>query len=265
MNGKNRCRILKDIRKKIAEENGIEYITTECKYKGDCLGTCPKCESEVRFLEQELKRKRSLGQRIALAGIAAGITVSAVGCTPDTLSKLGIGDTAGEEQPLQGVPVESMASESLCSRPDDSKVSEIVDGEIVEVIGEVPDYSDCSDSKTMGEPSEYAEMGELLPDLPEISNPYDNAMGQVAEFSYDIKEIAEMEDEAAFEILRCWQRQYVEFHWQEYIVVRELEYTEFRVYTADTETDIYVYYGEDGYVSDLRIFHDEIALTGDIE
>lgn len=39
--GKQTCRILKDIRRQIAEANDIEYITSECQYKGDCSGTCP--------------------------------------------------------------------------------------------------------------------------------------------------------------------------------------------------------------------------------
>ena len=45
--GKQTCKILKDIRRQIAEANDIEYITSECQYKGDCTGTCPKCEAEV--------------------------------------------------------------------------------------------------------------------------------------------------------------------------------------------------------------------------
>ena len=52
--GKQTCRILKDIRRQIAEANGIEFTVSECRYKGDCLGTCPKCEAEVRYLEQNL-------------------------------------------------------------------------------------------------------------------------------------------------------------------------------------------------------------------
>ena len=36
--GKQTCRILKDIRRQIAEANDIEYITSECQYKGDCRG-----------------------------------------------------------------------------------------------------------------------------------------------------------------------------------------------------------------------------------
>ncbi len=48
--GKQTCKILKEIRRQIAEANGIEFATSECRYKGDCLGTCPKCEAEVRYL-----------------------------------------------------------------------------------------------------------------------------------------------------------------------------------------------------------------------
>lgn len=71
--GKQTCKILKDIRRQIAEANDIEFITSECQYQGDCLGTCPKCESEVRYLEQLLERKRMAGKAIALLGISAGL------------------------------------------------------------------------------------------------------------------------------------------------------------------------------------------------
>ena len=80
MKGKERCKILKEIRAKIAEENGIEFAVSECSHKGDCLGTCPKCEAEVRYLERELEIKKRLGKSIAVAGVAAGITLSSVGC-----------------------------------------------------------------------------------------------------------------------------------------------------------------------------------------
>ena len=59
MNGKSKCKILKDIRKKIAEDNDISYVTSECKYQGECSGTCPKCEAEVRYLEEELANLHS--------------------------------------------------------------------------------------------------------------------------------------------------------------------------------------------------------------
>ena len=65
--GKQTCKILKEIRRQIAEANGIEFVTSECRYKGDCLGTCPKCEAEVHYLEQQLHARSLAGKAIALA------------------------------------------------------------------------------------------------------------------------------------------------------------------------------------------------------
>lgn len=84
MNGKSKCKILKDIRRQIAAENDIEFVTSECKYQGECTGTCPKCEAEVRYLEQELAKRQMAGKAVAVAGIAAAIVVSTAGCLPST-------------------------------------------------------------------------------------------------------------------------------------------------------------------------------------
>ena len=78
--GKQTCKILKEIRRQIAEANGIEFATSECRYKGDCLGTCPKCEAEVRYLEQQLRARSLAGKAIALAGISAGMILMS-GCS----------------------------------------------------------------------------------------------------------------------------------------------------------------------------------------
>lgn len=80
MNGKKKCKILKEIRRQIAEQNDIEYITSECQHKGDCKGTCPKCEAEVRYLEKELEKRQKLGRSVAVVGIAATLAFSTVGC-----------------------------------------------------------------------------------------------------------------------------------------------------------------------------------------
>lgn len=92
MSGKNKCKILKDIRKKIADENDIPFVTEECKYKGDCTGTCPKCEAELVYLELELQKRQQVGKRIAVAGIATAAVLltaqacSAIGSTDNTHS-----------------------------------------------------------------------------------------------------------------------------------------------------------------------------------
>jgi len=81
MNGKSKCKILKDIRRQIAEDNDIEYVTSECKFQGECSGTCPKCEAELRYLEDELRRRQAAGKAVAVAGIAAALLVGTTGCS----------------------------------------------------------------------------------------------------------------------------------------------------------------------------------------
>ena len=75
--GKNICKQLKEVRKRIAEENGIPLEIKECTYKGECRGTCPRCEAEVRYLENALADKLSLGKVATIAGLSLGL---AAGC-----------------------------------------------------------------------------------------------------------------------------------------------------------------------------------------
>ncbi|MBD5273000.1 MAG: energy transducer TonB [Bacteroides sp.] len=93
--GKQTCKILKEIRRQIAEANGIEFATSECRYKGDCLGTCPKCEAEVHYLEQQLNARSLAGKAIALAGISAGMILMS-GCSGTTSKNQSNDDMLGE-------------------------------------------------------------------------------------------------------------------------------------------------------------------------
>jgi len=95
MQGKNKCRILKEIRQKIADKNDIPYVTRECSYQGDCTGTCPRCESELRYLERQLAERQRLGKKVTVAALCAGFAVFAAGCTPtDTIGPTTLGGTA---------------------------------------------------------------------------------------------------------------------------------------------------------------------------
>ena len=78
--GKRTCKILKEIRQQIAEKNDIEYVTSECHFRGECEGTCPKCEEELQYLENELNKRRQLGKAVAVAGIALGIVGTSLDC-----------------------------------------------------------------------------------------------------------------------------------------------------------------------------------------
>ena len=93
--GKSTCKLLKDIRQQIADANGISYRPKECQHKGDCAGTCPACEEEIRYLERELRARKGNGFGMKVAGIAAGIcatvmpmTAAAQNVKPDSTSNL---------------------------------------------------------------------------------------------------------------------------------------------------------------------------------
>ena len=81
-NGKNICKELKEVRRRIAEENHISLEIKECTYEGPCRGTCPRCEAEVRYLENALAGKLRLGKVATVAGLALGL--ASCGSNPST-------------------------------------------------------------------------------------------------------------------------------------------------------------------------------------
>ncbi len=105
MNGKSKCKILKQIRQQIADENDIPYVTSECKYQGDCAGTCPKCEAELFFLEQELEKRRRTGKKVVLAGIAAATVVGLACCAAENTDDASV--THGGAPPASSIQEET--------------------------------------------------------------------------------------------------------------------------------------------------------------
>jgi len=84
--GKTTCKVLKEVRRTIADANGIPLQERECTHTGDCAGTCPYCESEVRYLERELSKRKSLGKAVAVAGIAVAAVSMAGQATAQPVS-----------------------------------------------------------------------------------------------------------------------------------------------------------------------------------
>ncbi len=76
MNGKDKCSYLKAIRREIAAANGIDLEIPECTFDGECSGTCPRCEGEVRQLESAISQRRKLSQKVAILGVAAGLSLA---------------------------------------------------------------------------------------------------------------------------------------------------------------------------------------------
>lgn len=135
MTGKEKCRILKQIRQQIAQENDIRLVIEECTHKGECRGTCPRCESEVRYLEAELEKRRSMKKKIALAGISAGVVLGLSGCA---LVDAFLDPVLPETQGIVPAPT----------------AEDVIDGEL-EILGEVP----------------FEDMPTILPDETELPIP----------------------------------------------------------------------------------------------
>lgn len=69
--GKRKCKLLRDIRVKIAEANDIDFAPIECNHFGDCRGTCYICDSELKYLNDALEKKKLKGMDINLKGISS--------------------------------------------------------------------------------------------------------------------------------------------------------------------------------------------------
>ena len=78
--GKQVCKTLKEIRQTIAEKNDIQYETTECHFDGECQGTCPKCDAELRYIENEIHKRKHLGKVATLAGLSLSIATTFSAC-----------------------------------------------------------------------------------------------------------------------------------------------------------------------------------------
>ena len=74
--GKQTCETLKSIRKQIADANEIPYEPRVCTHKGDCMGTCPVCESEMRYIENQLNIRKMAGKAVKIVGLATVMTMA---------------------------------------------------------------------------------------------------------------------------------------------------------------------------------------------
>lgn len=64
MTGKEKCILLKEIRTELAKNNGIIFVQAECSQSNGCIGTCPRCELEVEYLDKEIERIIKNGGKI---------------------------------------------------------------------------------------------------------------------------------------------------------------------------------------------------------
>ena len=128
--GKDICKELKAVRKQIAEENGIPLEIKECTYQGPCRGTCPRCEAEVRYLENSLANRLKMGKVATVAGLALG------------LASCGGGQPQGGPTPPSGHPSQEGTADAVDgARPEvpegPSEIINVPDLGEIEVCGDV--------------------------------------------------------------------------------------------------------------------------------
>ena len=115
--GRSTCKLLKSIRQQIADANGISYQPIECHHKGDCAGTCPACEEEIRYLERELKARKGNGFGMKVAGIAAGICATVM---PMTAAAQAVKPDSTANPPVQTTkkaPIKVVDLSDSCASP----------------------------------------------------------------------------------------------------------------------------------------------------
>ena len=149
MLGKKKCKILKEIRQKIADENDIPYVTRECRYQGDCRGTCPRCESELKYLEEQLAARAAAGKKIAVAALCAGMTFGIAGCASPAQPKAPV-----EESDLSGA-AEPEPTQTEQEAETGKKEGSSEEDEMVELSGEVAMPVEDIVYETTGEAAPY--------------------------------------------------------------------------------------------------------------
>lgn len=133
MRGKEKCKALKEIRKQIAEKNDIEYAVSECSYHGECKGTCPKCEAELRYLEKELERRKNLGKAVCVVGISASVCGGLTACNPAESVRDFVSDVfnIGVTEETAGVVPAPVLTGDMEIAPESTKIPvEDIDGDI---------------------------------------------------------------------------------------------------------------------------------------
>lgn len=129
MRGKEKCKALKEIRRQIAQQNDIEYVVSECSYQGECKGTCPKCEAELRYLERELAVRQGLGRAVAVVGISASVCTGLTACNPAEAAEEFFRKIGNAEETAGVLPApETLEGDIAMPEPAETPMPEAVDG-----------------------------------------------------------------------------------------------------------------------------------------
>ena len=147
--GKEKCRILKQIRAEIARQNDIAWVVEECSHKGNCRGTCPRCEAEVRALERALERRQAMGKAIAVVGISAGLSLAVTGC--DIIAN----QTDGDMKPETSVMTTEQTTEHTTEHTTEQTTESVSSEDSTQIVENSETTETTFELAVDGEPAEY--------------------------------------------------------------------------------------------------------------
>lgn len=185
MRGKAKCKALKEIRRQIAEENDIPYVVSQCTYQGDCKGTCPKCESELRYLERELEIRKNLGKAVAVVGISTSVCAGLTACSPVDAIKDALGFPVEQTSGAVTIQPEDIAGyeEPWPEDPEGGEPTDTYEGGLEEGFSFEEDQAfgeSIPEESTGSEESEDMIMGEMLPPETESEETVSELSGDIA-------------------------------------------------------------------------------------
>ena len=70
LNGIEKCRLLREIRRQICLDNGLPFTEEDCPNESPgCRGTCPACELHILGLNRMLEEMKQNGEHLNYDGI----------------------------------------------------------------------------------------------------------------------------------------------------------------------------------------------------
>jgi len=112
MSGKRKCEAMQRIRMRIAEENGIEHTETPCTHSGSCSGSCPKCDQDLKRLEEKISAGKRALKTVSILGMAALLAGCSVQTADPSAGKPELPRSDTEEALLMGeIPAEDLFQE----------------------------------------------------------------------------------------------------------------------------------------------------------
>lgn len=168
--GKDICKELKAVRKRIADENDIPLEIKECAYEGPCRGTCPRCEAEVRYLENALAHKIKFGKVATVAGLALGLA----SCGGQVLE----GEMPVDDSFMEDEPPTADVADSVPTKPhwrEDCSL-DVVCGDMVVIDSELPPSPDSAILEEEGGVDDDPWMGTVVEVDPEFPGGMDALM-----------------------------------------------------------------------------------------